>query len=42
MGYAKVIQKEKNRKESIKKMDKCLNYQNNGYLDAHLKRRRKR
>jgi hypothetical protein len=35
MGYARVIHK----KESIEKMDKCPNYQNNGYLDARLKKR---
>jgi len=36
MGYARVIHKK--RKERIEKMDKCPNYQNNGYLDARLKK----
>jgi hypothetical protein len=36
MGYARVIHK----KESIEKTDKCPNYQNNGYLDARLKKER--
>jgi hypothetical protein len=29
-------------KKSIEKMDKCPNYQNNGYLDAHLKKEEKK
>ena len=38
-GYAKVIYEKKDRKKRFeKKMDKCPNYQNNGYLDAHLKK----
>ena len=28
----------KKRKKRVEKMDKCLNYQNNGYLDARLKK----
>jgi len=39
MGYAKVVHKNKERKE-LKKMDKCPNNQNNRYLDARLKRER--
>jgi hypothetical protein len=39
MGYAKVIHKRK--RKSIKKMDKCLRYENNGYSDAHHKKRKK-
>ena len=31
------IKKEK--KRELKKMDKCPNYQNNGYLDARLRKR---
>jgi hypothetical protein len=45
MGYARVIhkkkEKEKRKKGRIEKMDKCLNYQNNGYLDASLKKKKK-
>ena len=32
--------KKREEKKSIKKMDKCPNYQNNGYLDASLKRKK--
>jgi hypothetical protein len=39
MGYERVIKK---REKSIEKMGKCLNYQNKGYIDAHLKKKRKR
>ena len=39
MGYARVIHKKRERKEL--KMDKCLNYQNNGYLDARQKKRKR-
>jgi hypothetical protein len=33
--------KREKREKSIEKMDKCPNYQNNGYLDAHLKKEKK-
>jgi hypothetical protein len=36
--YKSKKRKEKKREKSIEKMDKCLNYQNNGYLDARLKK----
>ena len=39
IGYAKVIQKKKEKK-SWEKMDKCPIYLNNGYLDARLKKER--
>jgi hypothetical protein len=39
-GYAKVIHKKREKRKSIEKMDKCLNYQNNGYLDARLKKKK--
>jgi hypothetical protein len=29
-------------KKELKKMDKCLKYQNNGYFDARLKKRRRK
>jgi hypothetical protein len=29
-------------KERIEKMDKCPKYQNNGYFDARLKKKKKR
>ena len=41
MGYVRVIHKKK-KKKVLKKMDKCLNYQNNEYFDARLKKKRKR
>ena len=43
MDYARVIhEKEREReRERVEKMDKCPNYQNNGYSDAHLKKKRK-
>jgi hypothetical protein len=28
------------KREKVLKMDKCLNYQNNRYLDVHLKKKR--
>jgi hypothetical protein len=31
----------KKREKSIEKMGKCLNYQNKGYIDAHLKKKEK-
>jgi hypothetical protein len=33
--------KKKKREKSIEKMDKCPNYQNNGYLDVRLKKEKK-
>jgi len=35
------IKKEK-RKERIEKIDKCPSYQNNGYVDARLKKQERR
>jgi hypothetical protein len=29
-------------KKELKKMDKCSKYQNNGYFDARLKKKKKR
>ena len=42
-GYAKVIHEKKMKKKYLrKKMDKCPNCQNNGYLDARLKKEKRK
>ena len=40
MGQCKSYSQKKERKKKVlEKMDKCPNYQNNGYFDARLKKR---
>ena len=41
-GYAKVIHKKKNKKKVEKKWTSVRDIENNGYLDARLKKKRER